>query len=704
MKNLNTPVVPGVVGTRFNGSTHSFALNSAKGLSRLSAIGLLTLYAASGLAQTSDGQTPGRQAAGTQNSSAAPALQEVLITERSIESTLPLELSRFGVDLEIVTEEQVRNHGFVDVAQSLEMLVPGVHLTTQAGAFSYINVQMQGSRNSDLLWALDGVRINNRLYNSTSPADTLPSSMIERLEILKGSHGLMYGTQAIAGVVNVVTRGFSSTPDGSVTLGAGSNGQRRANGYVRGSLGDHKVVAWASKDQTDGYELYDNYQPTAINKKRGYDVDSIGLKYGYDFSETLSFSATGIQTNARLDYPNVSNVSVNDREESILSAKFDYIPSDTAQFILKGYYHSWDTDYYTPPNPSAYWGYKDKGLTAATVLKPHRFFEYHLGYDYQTYEGQDEVLVIAGLREEVHAVYTQIRSSDDLSERARFAAGVRYNETGGNDSTVWNASGVYELTDSLYVQGMVATSFMLPSAENLYRIHCPTGQNCTHGNPNLAPEESFAVNLSVGGLLDAADRQFNWQLTGWDRKVDNLITTDAIPAGQIGQFPDGFTRTFINVSDEVTVRGGELLFSGPVSDAVSFNLSYTYSKEEARGTNQQISDRPRRQYKGSLSYASQTLPLGANLAVKYVGRKSSNVTGFGTQYYGDAYVVDAGAHAYLDAAEKHRVTLRVENLLDETVATAVNSAVLVGSNPQERFLWQRLAVPRSLYVNYQYSF
>src|SRR5690606_631246 len=122
---------------------------------------------------------------------------------------------------------------FVDVAQSLEMLVPGLQLTTQAGAFSYVNLQMQGSRSSDVLWTVDGVRINNRLYNSTSPADTLPSSMIERTEVLKGGHGLLYGTQAMAGVINVVTRAFSDTPDGGISLGTGSYGLRRLSAYGR---------------------------------------------------------------------------------------------------------------------------------------------------------------------------------------------------------------------------------------------------------------------------------------------------------------------------------------------------------------------------------------------------------------------------------------------------------------------------------------
>ena len=631
-------------------------------------------------------------------------VQEIIINSRSIESTLPLELARYGADLEIVTEQMIRNHAFVDVAQALEMLVPGVHLTTQAGAFSYVNLQMQGSRPSDVLWTLDGVRINNRLYNGTSPADTLPASMIERTEVLKGSHGLMYGTQAIAGVVNVVTRDFAETTQGGVTVGSGSHGLKRLNGYLRGKAGEHKLVGWASRDQSDGYEIYDNYQPGAVNRKRGYEVDSVGLKYGYDFTQDLSLSLSGIYTQATLDYPNVSNVSINDREEKIVSAKVDYTRSDTAQFILKGYFHSWDTDYYTPPNPSAYWGYKDMGITAATVLKPHPLFEYHLGYDFQTYEGQDEVLVIAGLREKVHAVYTQIRSSDALSQRARFAAGLRYNNTGGNDSTVWNVMGVYDLTDSLYVQGMLATSFMLPSAENLYRVHCPSGQNCTHGNPDLAPEESLAINLSLGGQFSMASRELGWQVTGWNRRVDHLITTAPIPVADLGRFPDGFTRTFVNIADDVKVTGGEALLRGMLTDTLSFDLSYTYSKEIARGSTQQIPDRPRRQYKGAMAWSSASLPIGANIAIKYVGSKTANVTGFGIQQYGETHVIDAGIHAYLDQQQQHRLTLRLENLLNADYATAVNSAVLAGSSPRQRFLWQRLGAPRTIHLNYSYTF
>ncbi len=678
-------------------SLHLLSSSHLKGRSRLSVeiSCAVVLILSAGHAAAQQTATSGR--------TITPEIEEILITERSLETSLPLELSRYGADLEIVTAEQVRNHGFVDVAQSLEMLVPGLHLTTQAGAFSYVNVAIQGGRPQDTLWTIDGVRINNRLYNSTSPADTLPSSMIERTEVLKGGHGLMYGTQAIAGVVNVVTRSFSTEPDAGFSVGSGSYGSKRVNGYSRGALGGHKFVAWASKDESDGYEIYDTYQPTSQFRDRGYNVESGGLKYGYDFTNDLRLSLMGIHTEARLDYPSVSNVSVNDRNEDIYSARLDYTPSEQTQFFLKSYFHDWDTDYFTPGTPTLYWGYEDIGASAGALFTPHTNFELHLGYDFQTYKGQDDVLLISGDREDVHAVYTQIRSTDALSERARFAAGARYNETGGVASTVWSTSGVYEISDDLYLQGIVATSFMLPSAENLYRIHCPSGLNCTHGNPELEPEESLGVTVSIGGNFAIMDSPLSWQLSTWDRRTDNLIQAAAIPAGFENPPPPQFTRVFINTPTEVKQTGAEILFRGPITEALSFDVSYTNSKEIAAGTNIQIRDRPRDQFKGSLAYVHPTLPFGVNIAFKYIGEKTSDVTGFGVQKYGDNYVVDAGAHVFLDGPDgNHRLNLRIENLLDEDYYTAVSSAVLTGST--QRFLYNRLAPPRIYSVNYSYTF
>ena len=111
--------------------------------------------------------------------------------------------------MQTITAAQIQNGGYYDVAQALQALVPGLFLTPKAGPFDYVTASLQGSRTNEILWLVDGVRISNRLYNGTTPLDTIPAHMVERIEILEGGQGLFYGTQAVAGVINVVTKAFT---------------------------------------------------------------------------------------------------------------------------------------------------------------------------------------------------------------------------------------------------------------------------------------------------------------------------------------------------------------------------------------------------------------------------------------------------------------------------------------------------------------
>lgn len=625
----------------------------------------------------------------TTSASDVTQVADVIVQARSLETTLPQELARYGSVLELVTAEDIRNAGLVDVTQALEYLVPGVTVSTQAGAFSYVNLSLQGSRNSDVLWTVDGVRIGNRLYNSTSPADTLPAAMVERVEVLKGGQGLFYGTQAVAGVINVVTRPLTDETNGSITAGLDSNDGRRLNGHVGGAVGDHRFLLWASHDQTDGYEIYDAYQPTTTSRLRGYDVTSVGLKYGYAFTDDLALTLQYIHTEAGLDYPSVRGNSINDRVEDIAIARLDYTPSGRVQLFLKSYYHLWDTDYYTPPNPSAYWGYRDFGLNGLMKLNLHRGLEYHLGYEFQNYRGRDDVLLIAGETERVHAAFGQVRTTDDFSRRLRLAAGLRHNRAPEAESTVWNVSGVYEFSDDLYVEGIVGTSFLLPDAQQIYGVDpC-----CALGNPALKPEESFSINLGVGGRLGGAQ----WLVSAWDRRIDNLITTDR------SNPPPGYPGIFVNIDEEVRARGFEATLRTPLGEQFSAMLSYTYSEERARGTDVQIAGRPEHAAKAGLNW-TPTGPYGANLALKYVGETETAVAGFGDQPYGDYVVADLGAHVFLDADRRTRISARVENLFDQDYATSVGSAVLIGSPTNERFMFRRLGAPQTFHLSLTRTF
>lgn len=631
---------------------------------------------------------------------------DIVVTGQSLEETLPQELSRYGSDLTVMDERTVEARGVVDVATALEQ-VPGLYIQAGAGPFSYVDLSLQGSRTQDVLWTVDGIRLNNRLYGSTSPNDTLPASMIERIEVLKGGESLFYGTQAAAGVINVVTRGFTDDFNGQVNGQVDSRAATNLDGYARGSLGDHRFVVWGSRNHAEGYRPYSAMQPSATDQKRGYRRWSVGGKYQFQITDGLMLNAQYQHTDARLDNLSPTRVreSRNDRNEEIASVRLDYTDNDVVQLFLKGYYHDWKTAYVQILNPvpagppivvypaGTFWGYEDYGGSALVKLHPHRGLEYLIGYDFQNFNGRDDVLLIGRTSEQVHAGIFQVRTTDELSSRGRLAAGVRYNDAKGAKKTIWNASGRFDVSPALYVEANGGTSFVLPDASSLYGIDpC-----CEIGNPNLKAEESLNLNIGVGGTLPFGSVAVTWKASYFARRITDLIdTTYDDPA-----FPNG---TYINVDDEVRVRGVDLLLAAQTGSGWSATASYTYTRARNEGSDMQRDRTPEQFAKASIGYDPQDQPFGANAFVRWIGDAFSSPFGFPRQNYGNYAVVDLGAHLYVDgAARRNRFAVNVENVLEEDYATrGYGSALVDGSS--SRFLYFNRGVPRTLRVSYGLSF
>jgi len=669
----------------------------------------------------------------TAQSAPAPADTDVVtIIGQTIEETLPQELEKYGSDLEVVTSEEIRNQIFVDAQQALQMKVPGLFVAPRGGPFSYMDISLQGSRTQDMLLLVDGVRINNRLYSGTM-SDTLPASMIERIEVLKGGQGLFYGTQAAAGVINFVTRGYTDDFNGLVTIGGDTNNSVGYDGYVRGKAGPGNYVLYGSQNKTDGYDQFSARQPSSSDRDRSSDIWSVGGKYRIELLENLAIDARYQHTDARLDNTNATLIafSKNERDEDIASLGVDYQANEWAQFLVKGYWHDWDSNYTTIRNTvtpttgvitgqtvsdlNTYWGFEDKGINALAKLTPGGPFEYVVGYDFQQYSGKDDVLLIAEQEEEVNAFFGQIRS-DKLIQNASFAAGVRHNETSGSSKTIWNASGRYDFNELLYAQANFGTSFLLPTAEQLYAID----PFSTLGNPNVEAEEAKNFNIGFGGALNIGP-SLNWQATYFTRDIKNRIQiTDCLSPGDTGYtaavdcsllyanldpsyYNEGF---YVNLPGTVKVRGFELSGTADFGNGFTAIASYTDSKSEDANGNQ-LARIPLQYGKIGASYDADWWGVDANLL--WVGEvNSSALATFGAQNYGDYTVADIAAHVFLDADRKHKLTARIENLFDETYRTALGVGNIdgtgVGGVPARRFLVGTLGVPQTLHVTYSYGF
>ena len=593
--------------------------------------------------------------------------EEILVLGDKLEESTPEELEKYGSRLEIITGEAVERGGYVDTASALQFLVPGLFVAPKSGAFDYVQTSLAGSRTSEVLFLVDGVRINNRLYSGTSPLDSIPSNMIERVEVLKGGQGLYYGTQAVGGIVNVITKGFSRGTDGAIEAGYDTNEGYHINGYVRGGTGDHYFVAFASHDEAEGFQPFrdKDFQPSALDRKRGYKVTTFGGKYAFEPSDAFRLSASYQHNEAVVDFTKAEDNyrNWNDRNEEIASLKIDWTPSERFGLYAKGYWHDWDSAYLdlrptVDPvtgdlgdifvvNDGEMWGFEDLGLNVLGEYKLSEQVALVAGYDFQTYRGYDDVFLMAPTKESVHAPFAQIKFD---SRNLSLAAGVRHNmPSDGQKKTVWNVSGRYGAAEGAYVRGQVGTAFRLPSASELYTIDpC-----CEQGNPNLVAEQSFNVEGGVG----YTNGRINAELIGFYRKVDDLITISYdLPA-----YPDGF---YVNSDGRVKVWGGEAVVTARLNDNLSATIDYTHTESEQVGTNVQLVNIPRDQAKFVLSAQTTSGRFGGDIAVNWVGDLWANVAAVGRVNYGNYAVVNLSAYAFLDEDRRHRIGVRLENALD----------------------------------------
>jgi outer membrane cobalamin receptor len=667
------------------------------GACSLSALAIASLWpAARAYAQTSEGT----------------AVSEVQVTARTLEVTLPEKLAETGVKVDVIQSRQIRDLGYVDVGSALQALAPSLFVLPKNGPFDYVDLSLLGSRTEDILWMVDGVRINNRLYAGTTPLDTMPAGMVDRLEVLDSGQSLFYGTQAMAGAVNIVTKPFSKTLTGMVSGQVDSNSGRHLEGNVADGFALGQVVAYASADTSEGYKAFrdQDYQRSSTHRKRGYDVYTEGLKYGLDVNDRLRVSATYQRSDGDLDFALPFRVArdVNSRHEDLASGKLDYQVNDRLGFFVKAYWHNWATTYDTFYNDlaspgtldklydGAFWGFWDYGVNALGKADVAKGVEAYFGYDYQSYGGRDEVLVIDQHDETTHAVFGQLRLTPDLIPGLNLAGGFRYNAPSqGQSATIWNVSGKYQGPGGLYVKGEAGTNFRLPTAEELF-ANDPIDER---GNPRLKPERSIGGDLSIGWRFNMAGHRAGIEVTGFARDITDLIDFDTF---------DAVTQqdVFGNVSGTVRVRGGQVTADATATDSLSASLAYSANEAKADG-GPQLDRVPRSLFKAGLDWHPADRPFGASVNVVYTGRATRSISG-NSVGYGNYTVVDLSGRWFLDAGRHQQLNLSVRNLFDQRYGLpARGCADTPADGPYDcslPYVYVNLGMPRTFALSSTYKF
>ncbi len=225
----------------------------------------------------------------------------------------------------VITSDDIEEKGYQTVAQAINT-VAGITVTNSGGLGQQTSFFVRGADSGKVLVLLDGMRLNDpSTTNGTALLDSLTTSNIAQIEIIKGGASSIWGSNASAGVINIITKEAKDGVHGSLGLSYGSYNTRGIDAQL--SYKDEKLTAQvlASILKTDGFSALaprsaedDGYENKNYNMKLGYVFDKnnqLNLSYNSIKTETeydstypiqdpndSNSTSTSDQTNIALDY------------------------------------------------------------------------------------------------------------------------------------------------------------------------------------------------------------------------------------------------------------------------------------------------------------------------------------------------------------------------------------------------------------------
>src|SRR5690606_34465333 len=211
--------------------------------------------------------------------SPVPQLENIVVTANRQPQALKDTLG----DITVVSREELQRAG-ADSIPTILSRQPGVQITDNGGRQTPTGIMLRGSNANHTLLLIDGVRINSSVQGGANWMAMDPAA-IERIEILRGAASSLYGSDAIGGVVNIITRkGAGDRPlAGWAELGVGSHSTVRSSTGFSGAAAGWDYALTASMAESDGYSstspdaAYGNHHPD----DDGYRQHSLSGSLGY---------------------------------------------------------------------------------------------------------------------------------------------------------------------------------------------------------------------------------------------------------------------------------------------------------------------------------------------------------------------------------------------------------------------------------------
>jgi vitamin B12 transporter len=550
----------------------------------------------------------------------------------------------------IISREDLENEVGAEITDILHRY-PGIDVSRSGGPGQQSSVFIRGAESDHTLVMINGIKINPGTIGTAS-IQNISLDMIERIEIVKGPRSTLYGSDAIGGVINIITR--KQKKEGThfeANIGGGSFDTTSAGFSAHNNSGNGSAGINVNASQSDGFPTL-----TTETLDRGYDNLSVNL-YG---KKRLGETDTTIEhwqaegTTEYFGYDALFNLVPLDQDFKTSTTAVSFDSNPTANWVSKlklSYFddnieQNQSNDYVRTRRTSLDWQNDIQAgdwqlITAGLYLSDENAasISYGTSFDVDT---------------DVNAVFVQ----DNISIKGhQLVAGARYSdhESYGNHTT-WNLEYGYQLTQRWKLIAAANTGFRSPSSTDRFGYG---------GNPDLKPEES--QNHELGIRYRKNSHAFT--INAFDNQIDELIVYYD-PDGFLGPLP-GSNQ---NIA-ETRIKGVEANYQY-TSDNWLFTLGAIDQNPLNVTDNTLLLKRPEQKYNLSVGHKG-----GRHLIQLDMTHVSERVD------YGDipldAYTL-IGLKGEYRFSKKLSASGRIENLTDEDYALAD------GYNTPERSYYLKL--------------
>ncbi|EPQ5228583.1 TonB-dependent vitamin B12 receptor BtuB [Providencia stuartii] len=505
----------------------------------------------------------------------------------------------------VVTREDIdhwQSNTVIDVLRRL----PGVDISQSGGMGQQSSLFIRGTESRHVLVLIDGIRLNQAGISGSSDMSQIPISLVQRIEYIRGARSAVYGSDAVGGVVNIITRRDN---DGTtLNAGIGSHSYQNYNGSTQQKIGENTTVTAAGAyTHTKGFdvEARGNTGGGPQPDKDGFLNKTLWLGVEHQFSSDLSAYARAYGYDNRTSYDGTP-ADTRKLYSRTYESGLKYSNGKYSTSLLGSYSHMKDYNY----------NYHNGRYGSGSVIDESDQYNFQWGNSYRLEKGN----ISAGVDYQRQSIepggYTMTSKKETVNNTGIYLTGqyalidsvtaegaVRsdhYSEF--NWHTTWQSGLSWEFYDGYKLIGSYATAYKAPNLGQLYTDNVAWN---IKGNPNLKPEESKQWEIGLEGETGL----LFWQLTGYENEITNLIdfTTD----------PVTYASSYNNIG-KAKIKGVE--WNGELQTGLfSHQLTLQYLDPRNEKTNKVLNRRAKQQVKYQLDWSIAAVDMG--LTYQYIGKR-----------------------------------------------------------------------------------